>query len=148
VQAVQDLARERYPDHALVLGLDANTQSRAADAYHHGVEDFCRFLKARELVSAWGEAPDPGLWTTCNSRTFLQTQLNKATPHRDRAAESQQNLKDWVVACGRQVMFWCAYVRVTVDLFVLAGVDDWSMQEGGSQEREWVWKGWREGKGA
>jgi hypothetical protein len=115
VQAVQDLARERYPDHALVLGLDANTQSRAADAYHHGVEGFCRFLKARELVSAWGEAPDPGLWTTCNSRTFLQTQLNKATPHRERAAESQQNLKDWVVACGRQVMFWCAYVRVTVD---------------------------------
>jgi hypothetical protein len=102
VQAVRDYARAALPGHALLLGLDANTQSRAPDAYHLGLPGFGRFLSAQGLVSAWGPAPAPGLWTTCNARTFLQTQLNKATPMRDRAAESRQNLKDWIVACASQ----------------------------------------------
>jgi hypothetical protein len=102
VQALRDVAGARFPAHLLVLGLDANTHSRAADAYHHSVAAFCRFLAVQGLASCWGPAPDPALWTTSTARTYLQTQLSKATPAADRAAASRRNLKDWVVVAAAQ----------------------------------------------
>jgi hypothetical protein len=106
VRAVRELAAEAHPDRVLLLGIDANTHSRAADAYLLSVAGFRDFLAAQGLVSAWGPDPDPAaLWTTCTARTYLQTQLNKAIPLAECASESRRNLRDWIVAAGAQVSF-------------------------------------------
>jgi hypothetical protein len=103
VQAICDVASRCYEDHVLLLGIDANTHSASHDAYHQSVASFADFLRSQQLVSLWGDAPDPGAWTACSSRTFIQTQLNKAVAYRDRFTGSQRSLKDWILASERHV---------------------------------------------
>ena len=59
------------------MGLDANTYKSQSQDYQ-GVEDFVEFLESCKLLSCWGDRPDPMCATTCNARTLLQPQLNKA----------------------------------------------------------------------
>ena len=103
MRAVGELARGRYPDHTLLVGLDANTYSAATDIYYHAVDHFSEFLRESGFVSLWGHSPDPAVRTTCSARTYLQTQINKATPIGERSAITNQNLKDWIVGFDYQV---------------------------------------------
>ena len=71
------------------------------------VAGFAAFLAEQQLISIWGAEPDPGAWTTCSSRTYIQTQLNKAVAFKDRFVRSQRSLKDWIIASDRQVWWTC-----------------------------------------
>ena len=106
--ALREIADRDFEDHTLLLGIDANTTSAAAapgdPTYPQSVHGFAAFLVEQELVSLWGSDPNPAAWTTCSSRTYIQTQLNKAVAFKDRYASSQRSLKDWIIASERQVI--------------------------------------------
>ena len=102
LSALDKFARETYPDHLLLVGLDANTYSSVTDPAFHTVESFSAFLSDRQMVSLWGVSPTAGVRTAFSSRTYLQTQLNKAKPYSKRNSMSHQNLKDWILAYGPQ----------------------------------------------
>jgi hypothetical protein len=94
----------RFAGHILLVGADANTQTRARDRFHQGVAAFREFLSAQGLASAWDAHPDPArLTTTCAARTCLQTQIHKAVPYSARGA-ARANLKDWILGDAAQVI--------------------------------------------
>ena len=105
VVALNALAEEDYSGHVLVCGLDANTDSKASfeGVSSRGVQGFNDFIRSCGMVSCWGATPDPGLFTTCNSRTSLQPQLHKAVRMAERVSKAQRSLKDWIVAFDSQV---------------------------------------------
>ena len=104
VLALCDAAAVEFGDHALLAGLDANTVSAAEEGCRHqSVPGFAQCLRGQGLLSVWGPDPDPAAWTSFSSRTFMQTQLHKAVPYRDRFARAQRSLKDWIVASEREV---------------------------------------------
>jgi len=96
VSAVLATWREAYSDHKLIMGLDGNTYKVHNEDFQ-GVEDFNGFLKKEGLASCWEPAPNPLSPTTCNARTYLQTQLNKAIAREDRLTKGDVNLKDWII---------------------------------------------------
>mmetsp|Transcript_55103 Transcript_55103/g.112683 ORF Transcript_55103/g.112683 Transcript_55103/m.112683 type:complete len:567 (+) Transcript_55103:131-1831(+) len=96
VEAIHRTAEKSYPNHKIVIGLDANTYKVHSDQ-HQGVHDFNDFLTSEGMSSCWGDHVDPNSPTTCNSRTYLQPQLNKAIGKQDRLTRADKNLKDWVV---------------------------------------------------
>jgi hypothetical protein len=103
--AINAVARASFPDHILLIGVDANTVSAVKDGpgFRHAVAHFSEFLCGQGMVSVWGRVPDPSVRTACSARTYLQTQLSKAMPIGERAADSNRNLKDWIVAFEHQV---------------------------------------------
>lgn len=101
VAAVDEIARDKYKDHILVFGLDANTY-REHTQHYQGVMNFHEFISERGLGSCWGGHPDPMNATTCNARTYLQPQLNKAVGREDRVARADKNLKDWIIFYSNQ----------------------------------------------
>ena len=96
VEALARVARTRFPTHRVVVGLDANTLSRD-EPLHFTVAAFRALLKTLDLASCWGSELDPAIATTCNARTCLQAQVNKAVRFADRLRKGQRNLKDWVI---------------------------------------------------
>mmetsp|Transcript_3630 Transcript_3630/g.8334 ORF Transcript_3630/g.8334 Transcript_3630/m.8334 type:complete len:669 (+) Transcript_3630:248-2254(+) len=102
MKAIHTVASEQYPDHTLIVGLDANTY-REASAQRHGVHQFSEWITSKGMSSCWGEEPDPTNTTTCNARTFLQPQLNKAVRLSDQVSKGEQNLKDWIVFYASQL---------------------------------------------
>jgi hypothetical protein len=96
VEALQRAAAASYPDHVLVMGLDANTY-KVHSADYQGVGDFQGFLESHNLESCWGPCPDALRPTTCNARTCLQPQLNKAIASNERLVKADKNLKDWIL---------------------------------------------------
>ena len=96
VEALQREVAANYPGHVLIMGLDANTY-KLHSAEYQGVGDFQRFLESRSLESCWGTCPDPLRPTTCNARTCLQPQLNKAISSSERLVKADKNLKDWII---------------------------------------------------
>ena len=93
----------RFAGHVLLVGADANTQTRARDRFHQGVAAFREFLAAQGLASLWDAHSDPArLTTTGSARTCLQTQIHKAVPFAARGA-ARANLKDWILGDGAQV---------------------------------------------
>jgi len=90
--AVGKAAKESFPGHTLILGLDAN-------AYIHGGEDKLGFatlldaVKQLGLATCFGDDPSP---TTCCARTSLQPQLNKAISYKDRVSKGDRNPKDLI----------------------------------------------------
>ena len=95
--AVDELVSGPLSGHLVVMGVDANTHSATTNPFYESVDAFAGFLRARGLVSIWGSEPDPSRYTTCSARTFLQTQLNKATRFEDRNSVRHRNLKDWIL---------------------------------------------------
>ena len=49
------------------------------------------------LTSCWGDVPNPKNYTTFNSRTYLQPQLNKACKKADKRANGDVNPKDFIL---------------------------------------------------
>jgi hypothetical protein len=95
-------ARARFPDHVLLVGADANTQSVALDSFHRGVEGFRKFLRDAGMLSSWDAAPAAPT-TTCSARSFLQPQPHKAVLHAQRL-RANRHLKDWLIAYDAQVL--------------------------------------------
>eukprot|EP00277_Geminigera_cryophila_P024310 CAMPEP_0179467202 /NCGR_PEP_ID=MMETSP0799-20121207/48387_1 /TAXON_ID=46947 /ORGANISM="Geminigera cryophila, Strain CCMP2564" /LENGTH=466 /DNA_ID=CAMNT_0021272487 /DNA_START=73 /DNA_END=1472 /DNA_ORIENTATION=- len=94
VKALSEVAARGYGQHTLLLGLDANTY-KVHSQHYQGVAKFQEFLVSQHLSSCWGANPDPLRPTTCNARTYLQPQLNKAIRRDERLIKADKNLKDW-----------------------------------------------------
>jgi len=102
MRALHQLASITYTEHTLIVGLDANTYKEAS-AQRHGVIQFAEWIMSKGMISCWGEDPDPCSSTTCNARTFLQPQLNKAVRLSEQVSKGEQNLKDWIVFFSSQL---------------------------------------------
>ncbi|KAK1740551.1 hypothetical protein QTG54_008646 [Skeletonema marinoi] len=61
------------------------------------VMDFGKHYVSHGLSSCWGDVPDPQNYTTYNSRTYLQPQLNKACKKSDKRSNGDVNPKDFIL---------------------------------------------------
>jgi len=101
VSGVYEAAKKLFSDHILLMGLDANTYKEHNEKYQ-GVLDFNSFLAQRNMSSCWAPMPDPLRPTTCNARTYLQPQLNKAIRSDEKLSKGDVNLKDWIIFFEQQ----------------------------------------------
>lgn len=83
--------------HKLVFGLDANTYEKAKPGKQQDVLEWGEHYVSYDLTSCWGDVPNPTNYTTFNSRTYLQTQLNKACKKSDKRANGDVNPKDFIL---------------------------------------------------
>jgi len=83
--------------HKLVFGLDANTYEKAKPGKQQDVLDWGEHYVSYDLTSCWGDVPNPSNYTTFNSRTYLQTQLNKACKKSDKRGNGDVNPKDFIL---------------------------------------------------
>eukprot|EP00656_Telonema_subtile_P001057 TRINITY_DN10504_c0_g1_i1.p1 TRINITY_DN10504_c0_g1~~TRINITY_DN10504_c0_g1_i1.p1 ORF type:complete len:286 (+),score=85.09 TRINITY_DN10504_c0_g1_i1:124-981(+) len=97
----------------LVFALDANTyENPGTKGEKQGVLGFTKTFLDLGMSSCWGNSPNPQSYTTCNARTFLQPQLNKAchTPQPDAdglirkfPSKADVNLKDYILFYSDQL---------------------------------------------
>ncbi|KAL7464376.1 hypothetical protein ACHAXS_004713 [Conticribra weissflogii] len=90
-------SNESLSEHKLVFGLDANTYEKAKPGKQQDVSDWAIHYGSHGLTSCWGDVPDPKNYTTYNSRTYLQPQLNKACKMSDKRANGDINPKDFIL---------------------------------------------------
>jgi len=83
--------------HKLVFGLDANTYEKAKPGKQQDVLEWGQHYVSYDLTSCWGDVPNPANYTTFNSRTYLQPQLNKACKKTDKRANGDVNPKDFIL---------------------------------------------------
>lgn len=83
--------------HKLIFGLDANTYENGKPGKTQDVLEWGKHYVSYGLTSCWGDVPNPSNYTTFNSRTYLQTQLNKACAKSDKRANGDVNPKDFVL---------------------------------------------------
>ena len=83
--------------HQLVFGLDANTYEAAKPGKQQDVLDWGQHYVSLGLTSCWGDVPNPSNYTTFNSRTYLQPQLNKACKKSDKRSNGDVNPKDFIL---------------------------------------------------
>ena len=83
--------------HKLIFGLDANTYENAKAGKQQDVVDWGKHYVSHGLTSCWGDIPNPKNYTTFNSRTYLQPQLNKACKKSDKRANGDVNPKDFIL---------------------------------------------------
>eukprot|EP00658_Telonema_sp_P-2_P065144 TRINITY_DN54466_c0_g1_i3.p1 TRINITY_DN54466_c0_g1~~TRINITY_DN54466_c0_g1_i3.p1 ORF type:complete len:210 (-),score=48.88 TRINITY_DN54466_c0_g1_i3:287-916(-) len=107
-------AAEQSQDRTLIFALDANTYKDDKKGERQSVSGFTSKFQDLGMNSCWGPNPDPDRHTTCNARTYLQPQLNKAcrTPERRSdgsivtfPAKADVNLKDYILFYERQLTF-------------------------------------------
>eukprot|EP00873_Tetraselmis_striata_P000605 jgi/Tetstr1/420869/TSEL_011942.t1 len=92
-------AAERHKIQNVLFGLDANTYEKGQPGKTQDVAEFGKAFVALGLTSCWGDVPDPANYTTFNTRTFLQPQLNKAVRMAERKTSSltDRNPKDFIL---------------------------------------------------
>jgi len=83
--------------HKLLFGLDANTYEKAKPGKQQDVLEWGKLYVAHGLTSCWGDVPDRKNYTTFNSRTYLQPQLNKACKKSDKRSNGDVNPKDFIL---------------------------------------------------
>ena len=83
--------------HKLLFGLDANTYEKAKPGKQQDVLEWGKHYVSYGLTSCWGDVPNPSNYTTFNSRTYLQPQLNKACKKSDKRANGDVNPKDFIL---------------------------------------------------
>jgi len=97
LDAVHRVAKEHFPNHTVLVGLDANVYEKEREGVQ-GFDSCLRHLGELGLVSCWGERPEArACRTTCSARTSLQPQLNKAVRFAERVCKSGRDPKDFVV---------------------------------------------------
>mmetsp|Transcript_29161 Transcript_29161/g.67113 ORF Transcript_29161/g.67113 Transcript_29161/m.67113 type:complete len:574 (-) Transcript_29161:145-1866(-) len=97
LQAVDEVVRDEFPGHILLLGFDANLYIEEKGA-KITLPKFMQTAKQLGYTSCFGDDPDPKQCrTTCNARTFLQPQLNKAIRYEDRVQHGDSNPKDIIL---------------------------------------------------
>lgn len=79
----------------MLVGMDANTYLQGNSTFY-GVQDFLEVCKGLGLRSCF-EGDMAKCLTTCNARTFLQPQLNKACKSTAKLEKSDVNPKDHIV---------------------------------------------------
>ena len=84
-------------NHKLIFGLDANTYEKAKPGKQQDVLEWAQHYVSYDLTSCWGDVPDPQNYTTYNSRTYLQPQLNKACKKSDKRSNGDVNPKDFIL---------------------------------------------------
>lgn len=86
-------------EHRFLLGLDANVfEDAEIGGDKQSFKEFVEKFNALGMSSCFGPDPDvANCRTTCNSRTFLQTQLQKGLPYEMRILKSDQNPKDTIL---------------------------------------------------
>ena len=96
VKAVNEMAEGNG---RLLFGLDANTYEKGQAGKTQDVAEFGAFYRSLALTSCWGDVPDPTNYTTFNTRTYLQPQLNKAVRMADRKTSklTDRNPKDFIL---------------------------------------------------
>lgn len=83
--------------HKLIFGLDANTYEKAKPGKQQDVLEWGKHYVSFGLTSCWGDIPNPSNYTTFNSRTYLQPQLNKACKKSDKRSNGDVNPKDFIL---------------------------------------------------
>lgn len=83
--------------HKLVFGLDANTYEKAKPGKQQDVMEWGEHYVSHGLTSCWGDVPNPSNYTTFNSRTYLQPQLNKACKKSNKRENGDVNPKDFIL---------------------------------------------------
>lgn len=82
---------------ALLFGLDANTYLKGSTSLY-GVQEFLQECRGVDFQVCWPEDMEMSkCLTTCNARTFLQPQLNKACPSAKKLEMGDVNPKDHIV---------------------------------------------------
>eukprot|EP00457_Paulinella_chromatophora_P001270 gb/GEZN01001272.1/.p1 GENE.gb/GEZN01001272.1/~~gb/GEZN01001272.1/.p1 ORF type:complete len:971 (-),score=160.49 gb/GEZN01001272.1/:211-3123(-) len=88
--------KELFPQHKLILGIDANTYAKPGPG-QLGVNDFATAFGALGFTTSVGDKPDPAEFTTSSARTFLQPAYSKAVKIEDRMTAGDHNPKDFIV---------------------------------------------------
>eukprot|EP00929_Paragymnodinium_shiwhaense_P053631 TRINITY_DN26861_c0_g1_i1.p1 TRINITY_DN26861_c0_g1~~TRINITY_DN26861_c0_g1_i1.p1 ORF type:complete len:377 (-),score=94.49 TRINITY_DN26861_c0_g1_i1:39-1169(-) len=95
--AVDAAARQHFPDHVVVICMDANCYEKE----HKGwlsFGDFLDHVHSLGYMSCWGSSPKAEKCrTTCLARTSLQPQLHKAVRHSDIKVKGDINPKDAIL---------------------------------------------------
>merc|ERR550539_413252 len=99
MKTIAKIHKEKYSDHKLVIGIDANTHSDSvADGKKkYGVSSFDALLKELGFATCFGGLPTRS--TVNSARTYLQPQLNKAVKREDLLIEDadHRSPKDYIV---------------------------------------------------
>lgn len=97
LEAVALACEDRFKEHHLVFGLDANLYAKAEEGKQNFDDCFRRLVDLR-FSTCWGRNPvAASCLTTCCARTSLQPQLNKAVRYADRITKSGMDPKDLIV---------------------------------------------------
>jgi len=97
VEAVLEVLKKESPNSLLMFGMDANVYLRDAKGVQ-GVDDFLAFCRERGLRSCWPDGkPMAECLTTCNARTYVQPQFNKAIKSSDKLTKGDVNPKDHIL---------------------------------------------------
>jgi len=94
---IKAMSSDSSAGHKLVFGLDANTYEKAKPGKQQDLMDFSKHYLSYGLTSCWGDVPDKKNYTTFNSRTYLQPQLNKACKKSDKSSNGDVNPKDFIL---------------------------------------------------
>eukprot|EP00051_Salpingoeca_urceolata_P029230 m.489313 g.489313 ORF g.489313 m.489313 type:complete len:519 (+) comp26601_c0_seq1:291-1847(+) len=94
--ALTDAAKASQSRPLLVFGLDANAYSIGKPGKQLGADELHAHCGTVGLTSCFGDAVHAGP-TTCNARTFLQPQLNKACRSDQVVDKGDTNPKDFVL---------------------------------------------------
>ena len=100
LQAVYDVWKEATKGGKqvrFIFGLDANTYEHAVKGKTQDVMEFAAFFHSLGMNSCWGRPINPANHTTYNARTYLQTQLNKASSKSDILKKGDVNPKDFIL---------------------------------------------------
>jgi len=95
--AIKKTIDEKYSDHHLIFGLDANTYENATPGKQQDVMDWGKHYVSQGLTSCWGDVPQASNYTTYNARTYLQPQLNKACKKSEKREKGDVNPKDFIL---------------------------------------------------
>jgi len=84
-------------DRKLIFGLDANTYENAIPTKQQDVLEWGESYTAHGQTRCWGDVPQKSNYTTFNARTYLQTQLNKASKSSEKRQKGDVNPKDFIL---------------------------------------------------
>lgn len=97
VEAVLEVIKTRSPNSLLMFGMDANVYLNEKKGLQ-SVDDFLAFCKERGLRSCWPDGkPMAECLTTCNARTYVQPQFNKAIKSSEKLTKGDVNPKDHII---------------------------------------------------
>jgi len=88
----------------LLFGLDANTYESGSAGVKQDMLEFVRDLRSIGFDSCWGANPNPRNYTTFNARTYLQSQLNKASAKSEIREKGDVNPKDFILFKARTMI--------------------------------------------
>eukprot|EP01104_Vermistella_antarctica_P012747 TRINITY_DN374_c0_g2_i1.p1 TRINITY_DN374_c0_g2~~TRINITY_DN374_c0_g2_i1.p1 ORF type:complete len:590 (-),score=204.69 TRINITY_DN374_c0_g2_i1:306-2075(-) len=106
VNATHESAQALSPSASLVMGIDANCYLAHVQGRFQGATEFVADNATKGLNDCWssqeGGFDASKCLTTCNARTYLQPQLNKAVKSTDKFVKGDINPKDFIIFYDNQ----------------------------------------------